>query len=92
MNSKINISFGSDFTSYEKLPINSVFRFRILHNNDIIYSQDKNIKIKDNGDLSFYLVFDIDKEIENLTIQFYILKIYLDYFIPNKIFLGWTFF
>ena len=28
------------------------FRFRILDNNDIIYSQDKNITIKDHGDLS----------------------------------------
>ena len=64
MNSKINITFGSNFTSYEKLPINSVFRFRILDNNDIIYSQDKNISINDNGDLSFDLVFDIDKEIK----------------------------
>ena len=76
INSKINITFGSDFTSYGELPINSVFRFRILDNNDIIYSQDKNISIKDGGDLSFDLVFDIDKEIKNLSIQFYILKIY----------------
>ena len=88
INSKINITFGSNFTSYGELPINSVFRFRILDNNDIIYSQDKNISIKDNGDLSFDLVFDIDKEIKNLSIQFYILKIYVDYFMPNKIFLA----
>ena len=92
MNSKINITFGSNFTSYEKLPIDVVFRFRILDNNDIIYSQDKNIAINDNGDLSFDLEFNIDKEIKNLSIQFYILKIYLDYFVPNKIFFAGYFF
>ena len=64
MNSKINITFGSNFTSYEKLPIDVVFRFRILDNNDIIYSQDKNISIKDNGNLSFDLEFNIDKELK----------------------------
>ena len=92
VNSKINITFGSDFTNYEKLPIDVVFRFRILDNNDIIYSQDKNITINDNGDSSFDLEFNIDKEIKKLSIQFYILKIYLDYFAPNKIFLaGYSF-
>ena len=92
INSKINITFGSNFTNYGELPVNVVFRFRILDNNDIIYSQDKNISINDNGDLSFDLVFDIDKEIKNLSIQFYILKIYVDYFMPNKIFLAGYFF
>ena len=92
INSKINITFGSKFTNYEKLSIDVVFRFRILDNNDIIYTQDKNITIKDNGDLSFDSLFIIDKEIRNLTIQFYILKIYLDYFVPNKIFIAGYFF
>ena len=68
------------------------FRFRILDNNDIIYSQDKNITIKDQGDLSVDVIFNIDKEIRNLTIQFYILKIYVDYFVPNKIFFAGYFF
>ena len=47
INSNIHITFGSNFTNYEKLPIDVAFRFRILDNNDIIYSQDKNITIKD---------------------------------------------
>ena len=92
INSKINITFGSNFASYEKLPIDVVFRFKILDDNNIIYSQDKNISISDNGNLSFDLEFDIDKEIKNLSIQFYILKIYLFYFMPNKIFLAGYFF
>ena len=59
INSKINVSFKSNFTSYGELPVNVVFRFRILDNSDIIYFQDKNISIHDNGDLSFDLVFKI---------------------------------
>ena len=92
INSNIHITFGSNFTNYEKLPIDVAFRFRILDNNDIIYSQDKNITIKDQGDLSVDVIFNIDKEIRNLTIQFYILKIYVDYFVPNKIFFAGYFF
>ena len=46
--SKINIRFSCDFSTYEKLPKDVRFRIQILHNNDIIYSQDKNDNIKYN--------------------------------------------
>ena len=40
-NSKINIRFSCDFSSYEILPKDLRFRIQILDDNDIIHSQDK---------------------------------------------------
>ena len=61
--------------------------FQILDNNDIIYSQDKNDNIKYNGDFTFEMNFNIDKDIKNPVIQFFILKDYIDYFVPGEMFI-----
>ena len=90
--SKINIRFSCDFSAYEKLPKDVRFRIQILDNNDIIYSQDKNDKIKYNGDFTFEMNFDIDKDIKNPVIQFFILKDYIDYFVPGEIFINGYYF
>ena len=90
--SKINIRFSCDFSTYEKLPKDVRFRFQILDNNDIIYSQDKNDDIKYNGDFTFEMNFDIDKDIKNPVIQFFILKDYIDYFVPEEMFINGYYF
>ena len=68
------------------------FRIQILDNNDIIYSQDKNYNIKYNGDFTFEMNFNIDKYIKNPVIQFFILKEYIEYFVPGEIFLNGYYF
>ena len=90
--SKINIGFTSDFSSNEKLPINVRFRLQILDDNDIVYTQDKNDKIKYNGDYTFDINFNIDEDIKNPNIQFFILKDYIDYFVPGEIFISGYYF
>ena len=90
--SKINIRFSCDFSTYEELPKDVRFRIQILDNNDIIYSQDKNDKIKYNGDFTFEMNFDIDKDIKNPVIQFFILKDYIDYFVPGEMFINGYYF
>ena len=62
--SKINIRFSSDFSSYEKLPIGVRFRLQILDKDEIIYTKDQNDKIKYNGDYTFGINFNIDKDIK----------------------------
>ena len=66
--SKINIRFSSDFSSYETLPKDVRFRLQILDDDDIIYKHDKNDKIKNNGDYNFDINFNIDKDIKNPVI------------------------
>ena len=90
--SKINIIFSCDFSAYEKLPKDVRFRIQILDNNDIIYSQDKNDSIKYNGDFTFEMNFNIDKDIKNPVIQFFILKDYIDYFVPGEMFINGYYF
>ena len=90
--SKINIRFSCDFSTYEELPKDVRFRIQILDNNDIIYSQDKNDKIKYNGDFTFEMNFNIDKDIKNPVIQFFILKDYIDYFVPGEMFINGYYF
>ena len=90
--SKINIRFSCDFSTYEELPKDVRFRIQILDNNDIIYSQDKNDKIKYNGDFTFEMNFNIDKDIKNPVIQFFILKDYIDYFVPEEMFINGYYF
>ena len=85
--SKINIRF-----SCEKLPKDVRFRIQILDNNNIIYSQDKNDSIKYNGDFTFETNFNIDKDIKNPVIQFFILKDYIDYFVPGEMFINGYYF
>ena len=65
--SKMNIRFSSDFSSYEKLPKDVRFRNRIqiLDEDDIVYTLDQNDKIKYNGDYTFAISFNIDKDIKN---------------------------
>ena len=89
---KINIRFSSDFSSYEKLPKDVRFRLQILDDDDIIYTKDQNDKIKYNGDYPFSINFNIDKDIKNPVIQFFILKDYIDYFVPGEIFLNGYYF
>ena len=91
-NSKINIRCSCNFSTYEKLPKDGRFRIQILDNNDIIYSQDKNDSIKYNGDFTFEINFDIDKGIKNPVIQFFVLKEYIDYFVPGEMFFKWMLF
>ena len=91
-NSIINIIFSCDFSSYEKLPKDLRFRTQILDDNDIIYSQDKNYTIKYNGDFTFEMNFNIDKDINNPVIRFFILKEYIDNFVPGEIFLNGYYF
>ena len=83
--SKINIRFSSDFSSYEKLPKDIRFRIQILDKDEIVYTCDQNDKMKYNGDYTFDINFDIDKNIKNPVIQFFILKDYIDYFVPGEI-------
>ena len=73
--SKINIRFSSDFSSYESLPKDVRFRLQILDKDGIIYTKDQNDKIKFNGDYTFDINFNIDKDIKNPVIQFFILII-----------------
>ena len=86
--SKINIRFSSDFSSYEKLPKNVRSGIQILDGDDIVYTKDQNDKIKYNGDHTFDINFNIDKDIKNPVIQFFILKDYIDYFVPGEIFIN----
>ena len=90
--SKINIRFSCDFSTYEELPKDVRFRIQILDNNDIIYSQDENDNIKYNGDFTFEMNFNIDKDVKNPVIQFFILKDYIDYFVPGKMFINGYYF
>ena len=90
--SKINIRFSSDFSSYEELPKNVRFRLQILDKDEIVYTHDQNDKIKYNGDYTFSINFNIDKDIKNPVIQFFILKDYIDYFIPGEIFINGYYF
>ena len=90
--SKINIRFSSDFSSYEKLPKDVRFRLQILDDDEIVYTREQNDKIKYNGDYNFSINFDIDKDIKNPVIQFFILKDYIDYFVPGEIFLNGYYF
>ena len=68
--SKINIKFSSDFSSYEKLPKYVRFRIQILDDDEIIYTKDQNDKIKYNGDYTFDINFNIDKDIKNPVMLF----------------------
>ena len=72
--SKINIRFSSNFSSYETLPKNIRFRIQILDKDEIVYTKDQNDKIKFNGDYTFDINFDIDEDMKNPVIQFFILK------------------
>ena len=90
--SKINIRFSSDFSSYEKLPKDVRFRLQILDKDKIVYTRDQNDKIKYNGDYTFSINFNIDNDIKNPVIQFFILKDYIDYFVPGEIFLNGYYF
>ena len=90
--SKINIRFSCDFSTYEELPKDVRFRIQILDNNDIIYSQDRNDNTKYNGDFTFEMNFNIDKDIKNPVIQFFILKDYIDYFVPGEMFINGYYF
>ena len=66
----INIRFSSDFSSCEKLPKDVRFRLQILDDDEIIYTKDQNDKLKYNGDYTFDINFNIDKDIKNPVIQF----------------------
>ena len=90
--SKINVRFSSDFSSYETLPKDVRFRILILDDDDIIHAKDQNDKIKFNGDYTFDRNFNIDKDIKNPFIQFFILKDYIDYFVPGEIFINGYYF
>ena len=83
--SKINIRFSSDFSSYETLPKDVRFRLQILDDDEIVYTRDQNDKLKYNGDYTFDINFNITKDIKNPIIQFFILKDYIDYFVPGEI-------
>ena len=90
--SKINIRFSSDFSSNETLPKDVRFRLQILDKDEIVYTHDQNDKIKFNGDYTFDINFNITKDIKNPVIQFFILKDYIDYFVPGEIFLNGYYF
>ena len=90
--SKINIRFSSDFSSYETLPKDTRFRIQILDKDEIVYTHDQNDKVKYNGDYTFAINSNVTKDIKNPVIQFFILKDYLDYFVPGKIFLNGYYF
>ena len=63
--SKINIRFSSNFSSYETLPKEVRFRIQILDkDDDIVHTKDQNNKIKYNGDYTFTINFNIDKDIK----------------------------
>ena len=51
--SKINISFLSDFSSYEKIPKDVRFKLQILDDDEIIYTKDQNDNIKYNSIILF---------------------------------------
>ena len=90
--SKINIRFSSDFCSYESLPKDARFKIQILDKDEIVYTRDQNDKIKYNGDHTFDINFNIDKDIKNPVIQFFILKYYIDYFVPGETFINGYYF
>ena len=90
--SKNNIRFSSDFSSYESLPKNLRFKIQILDDDEIVYTHNQNDEIKYNGDYTFDIDFNIDKDIKNPIIQFFILKDYIDYFVPGEIFLNGYYF
>ena len=90
--SKINIKFSSDFSAYEKLPKDVRFRLQILDKYEIVYTREQNDKIKYNGDYTFDINVNIDKDIKNPVIHFFILKDYIDYFVPGEIFLNGYYF
>ena len=58
---------------------------QILDKDEIIYTKDQNDNIKDNGDYTFAINWNIDKDIKNPVTQFFILKDYIDYFVPGEI-------
>ena len=72
--SKINVRFSCDFSTYEKLTKDVRFRIQILDDNDIIYSQDKNDNTKYNGDYTFEMIFNIDKEIKKSCYSIFYFK------------------
>ena len=75
--SKINIRFSSDFSSYETLLKYVRFRIQILDDDDIIYTKDQNDKIKFNGDYTFDRNFNIDKDIKKPCYSiFYFKRLY----------------
>ena len=90
--SKINIRFSSDFSSYEKLPKDVRFRLQILDDDEIVYTHDQNDKIRYIGDYTFSINFNINKDIKNPVIQFFILKDYIDYFVPGEKFINGYYF
>ena len=90
--SKINIRFSSDFSSYETLPKDIRFRIQILDDDEIVYTKDQNNKIKFNSDYTFAINFNIDKDIKNPVIQSFILKDYIDYFVPREKFINGYYF
>ena len=90
--SKLNIIFSSDFSSYEKLPKDVRFKLQILDDDEMIYTKDQNDNIKYNGDYTFSINFNIDKDIKNPVIQFFILKDYIDYFVPGEKFINGYYF
>ena len=87
-----NLRFSFDFSSYETLPKDVRFRIQILDDDDIIYTKDQNDEIKFNGDYTFDRNFNIDKDIKNPVIQFFILKDYIGYFVPGEIFINGFYF
>ena len=90
--SKISIRFSSDFSNYETLPKNVRFTLQILDDDEIVYTHDQNDKLKCNGNYTFSINFNIDKDIKNPVIQFFILKDYIDYFVPREIFINGYYF
>ena len=78
--------------SYEKLLIDVRFRLQILDKDDIVYTRDQNDNIKYNGDYTFAININIDKDIKNPVIQFFILKDYIDYFVPGERFINGYYF
>ena len=90
--SKINIRFSSDFSSYEKLPKDVRCRLQILDKDEIVYTHDQNDRIKYNGEYTFDINFNINNDIKNSIIQFFILKDYIDYFVPGEIFVNGYYF
>ena len=68
--SKINIKFSSDFSSYEVLPKDVIFRIQILDKDEIVYIRDQNDKIKYNGDFTFDINLNITKDIKILLYNF----------------------
>ena len=91
--SKINIRFSSDFSSYEKLPKNVRFRFQILDKYEIVYTREQNDKIKYNGDYTFDINVNIDKDIKKSCYSIFLfLKDYIDYFCSRRNIFKWILF